>query len=154
MTRSNFNLNGNNTVVDSFDSSDVNYSTGGQYDATKRKANGSIATDSSINDAIRIGQGNIYGHVLTGPGTLQSEVQVGNNGAVGDAAWNNGGNIGIQPGAWSGDFNMNIPDVPTPSFSGLGVLPVAIGGFINLSGSYIVSSVQSTTSNIKGTNVL
>ncbi|HZQ45853.1 MAG TPA: hypothetical protein VFC07_02480, partial [Verrucomicrobiae bacterium] len=46
LTRSNFNMNGNGTTVDSFDSSNTNYSTAGQWDAAKRKANGSVATDS------------------------------------------------------------------------------------------------------------
>src|SRR5579871_6075564 len=68
VTRSNFNANGNNCVVDSFDSSTVLYSTAGQYDVTKHKANGSIATDSTIVGDLYAGAINIYGHAYTGPG--------------------------------------------------------------------------------------
>lgn len=132
ITKSNFNMNGNNTLVDSFDSSNNLYSTLGQYDSTKRKANGTIATDSGVIGDISIGQGNIYGHVLTGPGSSQSYVQVGSQGAVGDLAWNASHN-GIESGFWSGDFNVNIPDTPTPTFTGL-PLPPATNGTITLIG--------------------
>ncbi len=153
VTKLNFDLNGNGTTVDSFDSSTSVYSTGGLYDSTKRKSNGTIATDSSIVGDISIGQGNIYGHVYTGPNTAQTAVQVGNNGAVGDAAWQASGGTGIEPGYWKGDFNMNIPDVPTPTFSG-GALPAAVGGVINVNGgNYTVTSVGSPL-NITGPTTL
>jgi hypothetical protein len=87
VTRSNFNMNGNGTTVDSFDSGNTNYSTGGQYDASKRESNGDVATDSSIVNSLGLGNGNIYGHVMTGPGTVQSSVQVGAGGGIGTAAW-------------------------------------------------------------------
>ncbi len=139
LTRSNFDMNGNNTTVDSFDSTSTNYSTGGQWDANKRKANGNVATDSGVIGDISIGNGNIYGHVYTGPGTAQSAVQVGPNGAVGDLAWN-AGNSGIESGYWTGNFNTAIPDVPTPTFAGA-ALPAAIGGVITLhGGNYTVTA--------------
>ena len=153
LTRSNFNMSGNNCVIDSFDSSSSSYSTAGQYDVTKRKANGNLATDSSVVGDISIGQGNIWGHVYTGPGTVQSAVQVGSQGAVGDAAWN-ASNSGIETGFWSGDFNVNIPDVPTPTFAG-GVLPVAKSGVINIvGGNYIAASDPGAALNITGPTTL
>jgi hypothetical protein len=139
VTKSNFNMNGNNTLIDSFDSSNPLYSTAGQYNAAKRKANGSIATDASVTGDISLGNGNIYGTVFTGPGTAQSAVQVGANGAVGTAAWN-ASSTGVEPGYWSGDFNMNIPDVSPPATGGLTALPAPVGGVVILSGgSYTIS---------------
>ena len=145
LTRSNFNMNGNNTVVDSFDSSSTIYSTGGQWDASKRKANGNVATDSGLIGDVSIGNGNIYGHVYTGPGTAQSAVQVGPNGAVGDLAWN-AGSSGIEPNYWAGNFNTAIPDVPTPTFVG-GALPAPVSGTITLNGgNYTVTAAGAPSS--------
>jgi hypothetical protein len=154
VTRSNFNMNGNGTTVDSFDSSSVLYSTAGQYDSTKRKANGSVATDSSVIDSLSLGNGNIYGKVYTGPGTSQAtSVQIQNNGSVGDLAWQNGGNSGIEPGFWVGNFNMNIQDVQTPTYSA-SAMPAAVGGVTTLNGgNYIVASDPGTL-NITGPTVL
>jgi hypothetical protein len=139
VTRSNINLNGNNVLVDSFDSTDPLHSTlTGQYSPLLAEANGDVATDSSVVGDISLGNANIYGHLYTGPGTATSSVQVGANGAVGSTAWN-ATSTGIQTGYWSGDFNFNIPDVPVPA-TGTNVLPAPVGGSIVLSnGSYAIS---------------
>jgi hypothetical protein len=151
VTKSNFSMNGNNTLVDSFDSSSSLYSTLGQYVVSKRKANGTIATDASVVGDISLGNGNIYGHVYTGPGTAQSAVQVGPNGAVGDAAWN-AGSSGIETGFWSGDFNMNIPDVSPPATGG--APPAAVGGVITLNGgAYTVTPANVSAFNSATINV-
>jgi len=142
VTKSNFNMNGNNSTIDSFDSSNPLYSTAGQYDPTKAKANGILATDSSIIGDLSLGNGNIYGKVYTGPGTAVSSVQIGANGAVGTAAWNNGGGTGIQPGAWSGDFNLTIPDVPTPTLTGVLPLPGAVSKVITIPGGTYIAAVD------------
>jgi hypothetical protein len=137
VTRSNINLNGNNVTVDSFDSSSALYSLAGQYSSLLREAGGDVATDSSVVGDISLGNANIYGHLYTGPGTLASSVQVGANGAVGTAAWNQT-STGIQAGYWSGDFNLNIPDVPTPPL-GTNALPAPVGGNVILTnGNYTV----------------
>lgn len=81
------NMNGNNIEADSFDSTDSLYSTGGQYDAAKRKDNGDVATNSGLVNSLSVGNANIYGKVSTGPG---GSVSIGNNGAVGDASWHAG----------------------------------------------------------------
>ncbi len=114
LTRSNFNMNGNGTTLDSYDSSNTNYSTNGQWIASKRKAGGDLATDSAIIGDLSLGNGNIYGHVYTGPGSAQNAVQVGPNGAVGDLAWN-AGSSGIETGYWAGNFNTAITDVSAPA---------------------------------------
>ena len=154
LTRSNFNMNGNGTTVDSFNSTNPLYNVLGQYSAALRMTNGGdIATDSSIANSLNIGNGNIYGHVYTGPGTAQSAVQVGSQGAVGSTVWQ-ASNTGIQPGYWSGDFNMSIPDVPTPAFVGQG-LPGVTNGVITLNGTYSPGAVSpSAPLNITGPTIL
>jgi hypothetical protein len=138
VARSNINLNGNNVLVDSFDSSSALYSTLGQYNSTLRLAGGDVATDSSLVGDISLGNANIYGHLYTGPGTASSSVQIGPNGAVGTAAWN-ASSSGIQTGYWSGDFNLNIPDVPAPT-GGTNVLPAPVNGSVVLTnGTYAIS---------------
>src|SRR5258708_5561504 len=134
LTRSNVNLNGKNIVVNAFDSTNALYSINGQYNPLSFMTNGGdIATDSSVVGDVNVGNAQIFGHVYTGPGTVQSSVQVGAKGAIGDATWVNGGNSGIESNYWSGDFNMAIPDVPAPTFVGQG-LPGITNGAYNLNG--------------------
>jgi hypothetical protein len=139
VTRSNINLNGNNVLVDSFDSSDPLHSTvTGQYNPLLAEANGDVATDSSVVGDISLGNANVYGHLYTGPGTASGSVQIGANGAVGSVAWN-ATSTGIQPGYWSGDFNFNIPDVPAPP-TGTNALPAPVNGNVVLNGTnYTIS---------------
>jgi hypothetical protein len=118
------NANGNSFTVDSFDSSNTNYSTNGQWVAWKRKANGNILATSGLTGDTSLGNVNIYGHLYTGPGTTEAaDVQIGTNGAVGDAAWNIT-NTGIEPGYWIGDYSILFPDVSAPTYAGL-LLPSA-----------------------------
>jgi hypothetical protein len=60
-------LNNQNIVVDSYDSSDPTKSTNGLYDEAKRQSNGDIATDGNLIDA---GNAHIYGDVATNSGTV------------------------------------------------------------------------------------
>jgi Putative Ice-binding-like adhesive domain len=60
-------LNNQNIVVDSYDSTDPTKSTNGLYDEAKRQENGDIATDGNLIDA---GNAHIYGDVATNSGTV------------------------------------------------------------------------------------
>lgn len=108
-------LSGNNVTSDSFDSSDPKYSTGGQYDSTKSKDNGDIATNSSLENSLDVGNADIWGKVSTGPG---GTIDIGPNGAVGDKAWHALGKNGIKSGWSSDDMNVQFPDVKLPFTSG------------------------------------
>lgn len=114
-TQTNIDLNGNNVRVDSFDSttntaSDWDASRGyGTYDINKARANGNVATDSSLIGAISVGQANIYGHVETGPGGTAT---VGHNGYVGPLPQSG---AGIQAGWASDDMNVVFPSVTLPA---------------------------------------
>jgi hypothetical protein len=132
-------LNGNQIIVDSFDSQDPNYSTNGLYTASKRKANGDVATNSGLINALSTGNANIYGRVSTGPG---GSVGIGNNGAIGNATWQASGVGGIQPGYFSDDMNVAFPDVTLP-FGG-GFPPGNAAGYqyvISSSGDYRIASL-------------
>lgn len=106
-------LNGNNIMTDSFDSTDPRYSTAGLYDPApaKTKDNGDVATNSRIINSLNVGNANIKGRVSTGPG---GSVAIGPSGTVGTKAWVEGGNLGIQPGRRFDDMNVVIPDVQLP----------------------------------------
>jgi hypothetical protein len=156
VSKTNFDMSGNNCTIDSFNSSSTSTNNvGGQYTTAVRAANGNVATDSAVVDSLDIGQGNVYGSVYTGPGTAQTCVEIGHNGTVGNLAWVNGGNSGIQPGHWFGNFNMNIPDVTSPNTTGWSTsLPAASNGVITLNGgSYVVASL-STPLLVKAPTVL
>jgi len=96
------------SIVDSYDSSNTNYSTGGQYDPGKRKANGNVTSNSRGNPAVDVGTGHIYGQVDTGPG---GSVTVNGGGTVGDLSWT----TGIEPGYTNNDMNASFPDQYPPA---------------------------------------
>jgi hypothetical protein len=136
-TVTNIDLNGNDVRVDSFDSTLTNAciwnaSWGyGTYDRSIARANGNVATDSSLVGAISIGQANIYGRLDTGPGGTST---VGNNGYAGPLPQNGSG---IQPGYSSDDMNMIFPPVVLPV--GAGNWPaIPSNGVITASGNYSI----------------
>ena len=77
---------GKGTLVDSFDSLDSNYSTGGDYVAAKRKSTAGIATISEKKNGIKIDKTKVYGDASTshdGKGN-KGDVEFKNNGTLGD----------------------------------------------------------------------
>jgi hypothetical protein len=113
-------LNGQATV-DSFDSSNTNYSTGGRYDPAKRRGNGNVATNSRGTPAIDAGNGHIYGIADTGPG---GSCSVTAGGTIGDLNWTSG----IEPGYTNDDMNVSYPDVRLPDMTGWSALSSGIYG--------------------------
>ena len=99
-------------IVDSFDSWDTNYSTGGTSDPVKATDHAIVATDSTNANCITSGGGaTVKGSVKTGPG---GSVSFTGNGAVGDAAFIAGGGRGVQSGHYANDMGVYFPDVPVP----------------------------------------
>jgi hypothetical protein len=108
-------FSGQGIATDSFDSSDPNYSTAGQYDPLKAKDNGDVTTLSTNANAFGISNGKVKGIVHTPPGGVQDvTATVGSNGSVGDNAWVNGGNTGFENNRFAADANVTIGDVTLP----------------------------------------
>lgn len=143
VARGQINLNGNNITTDSFDSQNPLYSTGGQYDPSKRRDNGDVATNSGLVNSLNVGNADIYGEVSTGPG---GSISVGSNGGAGSLAWHAGGNHGIEPGYSSDDMNVSFPDVTAPFAVGLPPAPGNVSGtnynYVLSNGNYSMSSLS------------
>jgi hypothetical protein len=105
--------------LDSFDSSDPNYSTNGLYISTRRKDNGSAVSNSSASGAISLSGGGVYGAVGTGPG---GTITWSGSAKVGDLGWWNAGSTGIQTGHSANNANVDFPAVDVP-FTGGGYTP-------------------------------
>ncbi len=148
---------GGSGKIDSFDSTNSLYNTGGQYDPLKADDKATIATDSKTAGSINTGNATIYGKAATGPG---GSITVGAAGVLGSSAWdNNPANKGkIQPGYTTDDLNVYIPDnkLPIP-FSGVPPLAnqtltgITVGGvtlgvttytYVISSGDYVMDSVN------------
>src|ERR1041385_3823332 len=72
-TRENITLTGNGIATDSYDSTDPNFSTNGQYDPAKASTNGHVASKSGVVD---IGDRTIGGNLVLGPtATFVSSMQ-------------------------------------------------------------------------------
>lgn len=142
---------GNGLTVDSFNSCDPNYSTGGNYDPAKHQDGGDIA---SISGLINVQNANIYGHMKTSP---LGSYSIG-NGSVGDLAWTG---PGVKPGWYANDWYMFIPDISAPYSSGWAVpynknnatntYPLVAGNYY-VNGDFVMS--QNETMNVNGDCVL
>jgi hypothetical protein len=140
-------------LLDSFDSGNPNYSTGGQYDPAKAEGNCLLGTDSDGAPAISAtGGALIKGTIHTGPtGTLN----LSGGSSVGDAAWVNGGNLGIESGHWLKDMTSVFPDVVAPQ--GAGLAPSS-GTYRGTNYTYVLSGnhafYQMSTLNLSGSQKL
>lgn len=110
-----------NTTFDSFDSSNPNYSfwrtnwyfngiNYGTYTNVYRTAQAVVGTDS--NHLTLNGNVLIYGYVDTGPGGTVAVQSIGSS--VGDLAWVDGGNSGIELGHIRDDMGVIFNDVVLP----------------------------------------
>jgi hypothetical protein len=107
-------FNGNNFASDSFDSADLAYSTNGLYstNADMIKANGDVLSNSTITNSFPFGDAIIKGRIRSGP---SGTITIGTNSSVGDRAWVEGGNVGIEAGHSANDMNVSFPDVTLPT---------------------------------------
>jgi hypothetical protein len=134
-------MNGNDILTDSFDSSDPNWSTAGQYDPNKTRANGDIATNDGLRNSLSTGNANIYGHAVTGPG---GNVAVGSNGGVGEQSWVASHHGQVETGYFSDNANFTFPDQILPyGASGSQLLP---NGPITVGVTNYISNTNATTS--------
>jgi hypothetical protein len=132
-------MGGNGMLVNSFDSGNWNYSNFGQYDPTKARSNGDVASNDTISGAVNAGNANIYGHVETGP---NGSITLGPNGGVGSYAYQASNPGSTQPGWTSHDSNFTFPDTALAYTSGIGPLPAADIPIstMNVSSNYVPGS--------------
>jgi hypothetical protein len=135
-------LNGFTLSSDSFDSGDSTYSTPtGQYDPTKSKDGGDIATNLGIEGAFDAGNAKIKGKVSTGP---SGTIDLGPGAVVGSDEWHDSGTIGLQDGWSSDDANVPMPPVLQPYTTGTSPSGGNSGGenynYILASDNYILKS--------------
>lgn len=156
------NMNGNDVLVDSFNSQDPNMSTNGLYTASKAGDHGDIASNDGLYNTINVGNANIYGRAHTGHGN--NTVSIGPNGAVGSHAWQ-ASNTGTAQSGWSlQDANFSFPVTAFPNtstylsptngtYNGVSydhILAGATGPYTN----YYVASNLSGKTIITGSNVV
>ncbi|HSU54497.1 MAG TPA: hypothetical protein VLT36_10585 [Candidatus Dormibacteraeota bacterium] len=122
LVRGTIDLNGNNLMVDSYDSSDLNKSWFGTYNPSWYAGdNGNVACGSPIN-SVSGGSYKIYGQLATGPG---QHVTLGAYGGLGSHAWQsvNPGTIepnGTESRNWyTHDANYFFPPMGQPYTSGI-----------------------------------
>ncbi len=112
---SSINLDGNNLQTDSFDSSDPDHSDLGAYpfnDMTEALSCGDILTGGSLSNSMGVGNARIKGILRYGP---NGTIDIGPGGSVGDTAWVEGGNLGIEPGYSANDIQIFYPNPVLPS---------------------------------------
>jgi hypothetical protein len=130
-------FSGGNAAVDSYKSGDPTYSTGGLYDASKRRDHGSAGSVSVTTDAISLSNADIWGYVATGG----SWPQAGPNGTVlgedspifGDPDYEN-----IDPDRVATDFTANFDSVDVPT-------NFNVPAYASITNNATVGSVGATT---------
>ena len=110
-----------NTRVDSFDSGDPNWSTGGLYDPLKIRDHGGLAVNYG---SMSLGSARIFGTLQT---AAESSVTLGPNGSVGSSAWQ-ASNDGIQPGYRKVGQGVYMPAVSVPFTTGFVPWAGMVGG--------------------------
>ncbi|HTL58486.1 MAG TPA: hypothetical protein VL361_22555 [Candidatus Limnocylindrales bacterium] len=141
-TKYNLDLKGNNVETDSFNSTLGTLSNNGQYDPTKTSTNGDLASIAGI---VNVGNADINGSVLLGPGASETQLK---NGTV--------------TGGITNDFNVEFPDVILPSGTPLAAAPLIVPLVTNsvsydyaffISGYYSIADLKANIYVAPGVNV-
>jgi hypothetical protein len=143
------------SVVDSFDSSNTNGSTGGLYDPSKLSANANLVTDSQAKPAVNLSDAaHIYGQLDTGPG---GTVTTSGTATVGDLLWS-ASHTGIESGHTNDNTNIAFSDAALPSvFSSTTSFVPPVGGNVNGTNyTYVLagSSYSLTTLTLSGAQAM
>ncbi|TVR56212.1 MAG: hypothetical protein EA425_00150 [Puniceicoccaceae bacterium] len=141
VARDTIRFSGGNASVDSYDSTDPNYSTDGQYDPGKRKDNGTAASVSVDTDAITLSNADIWGFVATG-GALPS---VGPNGTV--RGENTPAGVNVDPSRIATDFHSSFFSVDPPTTFDVSYADISGNFTIGSPGTSTTVSAQSISNN-------
>ena len=131
VTRDTITFSGGSAYVDSYDSADPTHSTGGLYDFSKRKDNGSVGSVLVTTDAVSLGNAEIWGYAATGG----AAPTVGPGGKIRGADTPIG--VDVDPNRIRTDFSASFNSVTAPStFDQV---------FMNISGSTVLGTAGSAT---------
>jgi hypothetical protein len=122
------------TEADSFDGENTLYSTGGRYDATKRRDSSFVG---SVTGNVDTGGGTIYGIIATGP----TGVATGN---AGDFTWL-ASHSGIQSGHYENDLNVAFEPASVP-FNGGASFPETALSVVTTNYTYAWTSITTNVS--------
>jgi hypothetical protein len=122
-------MNGQNVLADSYDS------TFGPYTARPPRDEVTVASNGKIVGIISVGNANIYGYAMTGPG---GDLTLGPGGGVGTRVWQAAHPGAIDESRVRHDMNMQFPDVADPFSSGY--LTPSLSG-----GAYVLNAAGTNT---------
>jgi hypothetical protein len=105
VAKSGIDFNGNNIMVDSYNSNV------GPYNPLFAGDKGDVAINNDVVNAGNIGNANIKGKLSVGP---KATVKIGPNGVVGSVGWHALGKKGIEAGWLRKDMNVALPDIQAP----------------------------------------
>jgi hypothetical protein len=129
--------------LDSFDSSNPNYSTKGSYDPTKRKDNGQVIANSGSISLVGGGSsGGIYGYTETGPSgtvTTSGGAKVGDIGFISSSTTS-----GVESGHRTDDANVDFAPVTAPSTGG--TYSPGVGSYNGTNYDYLLQNANYYTS--------
>lgn len=110
LTKGTISLQGYNVRVDSYDSSDPNFSYNQQWMLSKAKDGGSVGSLLSAPNAISLGTASVYGTVAIAPG---GTISLDSQGGIGSFAWLSD-HQGIMPGSLRNNFVELLDDAIRP----------------------------------------
>jgi hypothetical protein len=142
MVRHSIDLNGNNLLVDSFDSQDPAHSYFGQYQASTALDGGDVITDESITNSLAIGNVSICGHVCLG---TNGSVALGALGGIGEHTWQAVHPGQVEPGWLTNLANFTLPMIGLPYLDDHGQPPSGPQAFVTT--TYNITSTNITTNN-------
>jgi hypothetical protein len=145
VAKTNIILNGD-TVVDSFNSQNTYYSTGGLYDLSKRRDRGHIyLTERFVSSFVSVGGSvEVFGGIFINAGDT---LIINGGGTVGNSNWVANGNTGLQAGAFSTSYEgATLPDEAVPFSIGL---PLPSKTTINFQGALYANSYLLNAGNYK-----
>lgn len=146
VAKTNITMSGN-VLIDSFDSSNPNYSTNGYYISSRRKDSGDIVlTDNSTNSSIVLsvslgGSLDVFGKIYIGSNCPSVQIPT-NFTAIGSLVWI-ATNSGVEPGwmvTYEGGYLSNAPSPPFSTGLPLPTKTVNTLNGINYPNSYFLTS--------------
>ena len=138
-------LNGNDLVVDSYDSTDPLHSTpDGLYDPATATDAAELAWHDGLTNAAGVGSLTLFGALNT-PGA--GIFNLGPAGTVGTRFWVEAGNVGVQPAHLFTNLVMAFPEVGPPFTGGAfipspGIIDGELYDYVLNSGHYQMSSLN------------